>query len=162
LRAYPQIYAQIVSQYLSVLSAREGGLDHATYDAGIDLIDTLRNLAPMPILQPSTCIFEAAKAHGLDCVKRKIMDHQGSNGSQPWDRIRQKCPDFEDGNENLAGNVHQNPREPLMDLLIDGGIPGYGHRYNLLNPDWHYIGVYRAEAERNSYYTMYYWVQNFA
>lgn len=161
-RAYPKVYAQIVARYLANLSDKNGGIEQDQYDAGIDLIDTLKKMSPSAILQPKACIYEAAKAHGLDCVHRKILAHEGSNGSNPWDRVLGKCPSLTQANENLAGNAADDPRIPLLELLIDDGIPGYGHRYNLLDPAWRYVGVSRAMAERTTYYTMYYWVQNFA
>jgi uncharacterized protein YkwD len=160
-RAYPKVYAQVVARYLADKSAKDGGLDQAEYEAGLDLMDTLKHMAPASILTPMQCIYDAAKVHGLDCAKRKILAHEGSDGSDPWDRILKKCTDLQMGNENLAGNAAENPRVPVMELLIDDGIPGYGHRYNMLDASWKYVGVYRATGERTTYYTMYNWVQNF-
>ena len=30
-------------------------------------------------------------------------------------------------------------RDFVLQLLIDEGIPGYGHRYNLLDPQWTHV-----------------------
>ena len=30
-------------------------------------------------------------------------------------------------------------RDIVIQLLVDSGIPGYGHRYNLLDPAWTYL-----------------------
>jgi uncharacterized protein YkwD len=42
------------------------------------------------------------------------------------------------GNENIAGNSMEivTARDIVIQLLVDSGIPGYGHRYNLLDPAW--------------------------
>jgi uncharacterized protein YkwD len=41
--------------------------------------------------------------------------------------------------------------------LIDAGIPGYGHRYNLLNPQWTHVA---CTGEKYKGF-MYWWIQNF-
>lgn len=160
-RAYPQVYAQIVAEYLAAISTKESGLNHETYMAGAELIAELESASPIAILKPMQGVYDAAKAHGLDCKKRGYLAHEGSDGKDPWDRILQHCPQLETGNENLVGNAAPDARIPVLELLIDAGIPGAGHRYNMLNPDWRYVGVYRYASETNPYYTQYNWVQNF-
>lgn len=156
-RAYPKVYAQIVAQYLEDEANSWSGLDKDTYDAGIELIEELKTMQPVSILTPMQCVYTAAKLHGLDCKKRGFFDHTGSNGSAPWDRIAKQCPELT-GNENGAGNAGTDPRDPVISLLLDDGISSRGHRKNMLDPAWKYVGCYRYE---DATYT-FYWVQNFA
>jgi uncharacterized protein YkwD len=63
------------------------------------------------------------------------------------------------GNENIAGRygyANTTPRDIVLQLLIDSGIPGYGHRYNLLDPQWTF-GACKFEL----YNGMQWWIQNF-
>lgn len=160
-RAYPKVYAQIIAQYLHDRSHGTWGLDHDDYIAGVELIDELNAMQPAPILQPLPCIYEAAKIHGLDCAKRGFLDHTGSDGSAPWDRIAKQCPDIGNGNENLQGGSYADPRSAVISLLIDSGISDRGHRYNMLAPHWHHIGCYLIKEGSMRIGTTYNWVQNF-
>lgn len=157
-RAYPKIYSKIIAEYMAKESTIHEGLNNETYDAGIELINELDTMTARPILQPMLCVYKAAKVHGLDCQKRKIVDHQGSDKSMPWDRILKQCTSLTDGNENLVGNPFPNPRVSVIELLIDSGISSRGHRYNMLNKKWKYGACYHYEDERFGNC----WVQNFA
>jgi len=73
------------------------------------------------------------------------IGHQGSDGSWPWDRILKFSPQMITGNENLAGRFPEpTARDIVIQLLIDSGIPDYGHRKTCLilnGPTWHAIQV---------------------
>lgn len=160
-RAYPKVYAQLVKKYLNDQSEGDWGLNQDEYDAALELIAELEKSPSLRILEPRECVAKAASLHGQDCKRRGFFDHTGSDGSDPWTRIERLCPTLT-GSENGAGNASVHPRGPVMSLLIDSGIPGRGHRVNLLNPEWKYIGCYRYTAEVTEYYTLYQWVQKFA
>ncbi len=157
-RTYPKIYAKIISKYLAAESNSVFGLNNDTYNAGIELIKELNELTPLSILQTSECVYKAAKKHGLDSQKRGFFDHQGSDGSQPWDRILKECKEYKSGSENGAGNTSENPRAAVISLLLDDGISSRGHRRNLLDPKWKYCACYRYSDKTY----VYQWVQNFA
>lgn len=157
-RAYPKVYADIIKQYLHDESRGLFGISKDTYDAGLELIAELQEQEPRSILQPMHCVYKAAKNHGLDCKRRGFFDHTGSDESAPWDRILKACPALTMGNENGAGNPDEDPRIAVISLLLDDGISSRGHRYNMLNADWKYIGCYRYSDKTYGYH----WVQNFA
>lgn len=154
-RAYPKVYAKIIAKSVS----EEKDLAKKTLDAANELIAELDTMKPRSILKPSRCVYDAAKKHGLDCQKRGAMDHMGSDGSWPWDRLKKTC-NVEDGNENLAG-TSQGVRAAVIDLLLDDGISSRGHRYNMLNPQWNQVGCFAYVKEKNQWYTMKTYVQNF-
>jgi len=103
------------------------------------LVNDLKKLKKLSILKPDSGIYHAAQKHARDqdAHEWKLM-HTGSDGSQPWDRITKFSPAMSFGNENIAGRggVITTPRDFVIQLLVDSGIPGYGHRYNMLDPQW--------------------------
>ncbi|MBK9452321.1 MAG: hypothetical protein IPN95_23445 [Bacteroidetes bacterium] len=121
-------------------AASWSGLEHDDYIAGKELMAMLNSMGPLSILQPKQCVYEAAKMHGLDCEKRGFLDHTGSDGSAPWDRILKKCTELSYGNENLRGSGTPDPRDAVIALLIDGGISNRGHRHNMLDLN---VEIYR-------------------
>lgn len=123
------------------------------------LIRDLTKLKPLKILKPDSGIYNAAKKHADDQNKHQwTLMHTGSDGSAPWDRILKYSPAMSFGNENLAYNSGKQitTRDFVILLLIDEGIPGYGHRYNLLDPHWTHVAC-REEL----YNDMHCWIQNF-
>ncbi len=160
-RAYPQIYARLVAQYLDRKSHSFGGLSQDELNVGFEVIAELEKAEPVSILQPSECVYKIARKHGLDCQARGVIDHTGSDGSDPFVRMSKICPQMASIGENLAGNTSLNPRDPLIDLLIDEGISSRGHRYTILAPHWKYVACFRFVAKKTAHYTLYGWVQNF-
>jgi len=62
------------------------------------------------------------------------------------------------GNENLAGHFPEpTARDVVIQLLIDSGIPEYGHRYNMLDPKWTHVACYTSGFQVD----MYEWIQDF-
>lgn len=123
------------------------------------LVKQLSTLKKLSVLQPDSGIYNAAKKHAddQDAHEWKLM-HTGTDGSLPWDRITKYSPSMSFGNENIAGNsATPTARDIVIQLLIDSGIPGYGHRDNLLDPQW----THTACVGRIYNDWMYYWIQNF-
>lgn len=157
-RAHPKTYAFLVARYLHEQSESPFGLDADDHQAGQELIAELNTMEAMPVLQPSTCAYEAARSHGLDSQRRGFFSHTGSDKSDPWDRILKKCPQYSSANENGVGGFSGSPRNHVISLLIDSGVPSRGHRHNILNREWKYGACFRYDDKtyRN------FWVQNFA
>ena len=141
LRGNPSGYIQYVDAYVSE-QRRTGGfpVDQAVVD---ELKSELRQLGPLSILTPSQCIYQAAKDHGIDQKPTGDVNHEGRDGSWPWDRVRKACPNMQDGNENLVAGT-PSIRTAVILLLIDEGIPTRGHRKTLLKPEWKYVGCYNV------------------
>jgi uncharacterized protein YkwD len=123
------------------------------------LIKDLKNTPQLSILLPDKGIYEAARKHGLDQDRHNwTLGHQGSDGSWPWERILKYSPQMVEGNENLAGRFPEpTARDIVIQLLIDSGIPEYGHRYNLLDPKWTHVACYTGGLKGG----MYQWIQEF-
>ncbi|MEO1053351.1 MAG: CAP domain-containing protein [Bacteroidota bacterium] len=155
-RKYPKVYAQIIAKHLSDDSNSTWGLEYGEYFAGLELIEELNTMEPLNTLTPKKCVFEAAKLHGLDSQERGFFSHTGSDKSQPRGRILDQCADLKSGSENGCGGS-RSPRESVISLLIDDGISSRGHRYNIINKKWTYVGCFQYDDVKYGYY----WVQNF-
>lgn len=136
---------------------------HYTNEEEVKAIQTLMNdlkkMKPLSILLPDSGIYLAARKHALDNDAHQwTLMHTGSDGSDPWDRITKFSPAMSFGNENIAGRFPEpSARDIVIQLLIDSGIPGYGHRYNLLDPQWTHAACYTSGLKDG----MYRWVQEF-
>jgi uncharacterized protein YkwD len=123
------------------------------------LLKDLKNTPPLSILEPDKGIYVAARMHGLDQDRHNwSLGHMGSDGSWPWERIRKFSPLMIAGNENLAGRFPEpTARDIVIQLLIDSGIPEYGHRHNMLDPKWTHVACYTSGLKGD----MYQWIQEF-
>lgn len=123
------------------------------------LIEDLNKLKKLSVLKPDAGIYKAASKHAADQDTHdwKLM-HTGSDGSNPWDRIIKYSPTMKSGSENIAGNSDVvTARDIVIQLLIDSGIPGYGHRYNILDPNWTHVACKGTRLKNG----MNWWIQNF-
>lgn len=123
------------------------------------LVNDLIKLQPLSVLKPDIGIYKAATSFAADQNNHhwQLM-HTGTDGSHPWDRITKFSPSMVFGNENLAGGYfNASPRDIVLQLLIDAGIPTYGHRYNLLDPRWTHVACISGGWHEG----MSQWIQNF-
>jgi uncharacterized protein YkwD len=163
-RYYPQIYADIVGKHVANESEVWDGIDKEDMLATTELISELKAATPRSILQPKECLYRAAEKHGKDCQKRGFSDHKGSDASMPWDRIASFCGAVK-GNENIVGSSGKNARADVINLLIDSGISSRGHRYNMLDENWNYVGCFQYvenSTGKNTGFNMYMTIQNYA
>lgn len=123
------------------------------------LVEDLKNLGELTILKPDPGIYNAASLYGADQDRHNWeLSHNGSDGSWPNDRIKRCSRKMIDGNENIAGKYPEpTARDIVIQLLIDSGIPGYGHRYNILNPKWTHVACFSGGLKNG----MYRWLQEF-
>jgi uncharacterized protein YkwD len=139
-RGNPSGYITYIQEYIENLK-KTGDMGNSISTAQ-ELIAELKQTQRLSTLQSLQCVYTAAKKHGEDQKRRGDTDHQGSDGSWPWDRVKRECPDLQDGNENLVGGP-ANIRRAVILLLVDDGIEGRGHRKTMLNPDWKYVACYK-------------------
>eukprot|EP00929_Paragymnodinium_shiwhaense_P038811 TRINITY_DN20465_c0_g1_i1.p1 TRINITY_DN20465_c0_g1~~TRINITY_DN20465_c0_g1_i1.p1 ORF type:complete len:1062 (-),score=306.21 TRINITY_DN20465_c0_g1_i1:105-3290(-) len=105
-----------------------------------ECIDTLMELEPLPAVVISQAVCRACDMHLEDMQKNNLCSHIGSDGSTPEDRLS-KVGDYR---EQCAENVivgRMTAKEVIWHMLIDDGSPERGHRANLLNGDFHFLGV---------------------
>ena len=139
-RSNPTGYILYIEQYIEYLKTN-GNLGNSIASAK-ELIEELKRMPNLSVLQTLPCLYTAAKKHGDDQRKKGDTDHQGSDGSWPWDRVLRECKDLKDGNENLVGGPSDIRRAVIL-LLVDDGIEGRGHRKTMLQSDWKYIACHK-------------------
>lgn len=105
-------------------------------------------------LQPLTIdpqLTEAAKAHSRDLAKWDRISHYGSDGSNPWDRVRRSGYKARLAAENVGtGQV-------TLEEVFKGWRKSPGHNKNLLLKDAEHMGialVYDAKTEFKTFWTL--------
>jgi len=147
-RADPPRYAAFLklhrSRYTGKTLAGPAGRSIATQEgvAAVDeAIGELEKLRPMPPLAPSQGMSLASRDHAADIGQRGIMGHTGTDGSTPSDRMNRHGQWQGGCGENIAGGI-ADARSIVLQLIIDDGVPGRGHRRNIFNPQYRVTGVH--------------------
>jgi uncharacterized protein YkwD len=108
----------------------------AVYEA----IASLKARRPVPPLRWSKGLTAAAAAHVRDQGPIGGLEHHGTDNSDPASRASRYGRWIQGVAENIA--YGENPaRAVVIQLLVDDGVPGRGHRDNILHPDWGAAGV---------------------
>jgi uncharacterized protein YkwD len=105
-----------------------------------------------PPLSVSTKLNEAAAAHARDMVKRKFFEHQGSDGSQPRDRVLRAGYHSRLTGENIAFGPES------AEEVVAGWLHSPGHCANIMDDRFRDIGVSLATGPKRG---QIYWVQDF-
>ncbi|MDX9882530.1 MAG: CAP domain-containing protein [Prolixibacteraceae bacterium] len=100
----------------------------------------LKNAGTVSPLQPDKGLFMAARDHVNDQQKNGGIGHFGKDSSKPVDRIERYGNWDVSAAENIAYGI-DDARKVVISLLIDDGVPGRGHRTNLLNPSFTVVGI---------------------
>lgn len=154
LRSNPTAYIKYVEDYKQRIIAGKAFGSVTTCD---ELISELRRTPQLSTLRTTECIYNAAKKHGQDQRPTGDVDHIGTDGSYPWDRVRRECVGMTDGSENLvAGPL--SIRDCIMILLLDESVPNRGHRRTLLKSDWKFAACYKVGTVGNMPNN---WIQKF-
>lgn len=104
------------------------------------LIEDLKKTEKMSALQFSDPLTKIARMHAVDMGKSGKVGHTSSDGTPFSDRLRNKAK----AKGTIAENCDYGNEEPLdivMSLLIDDGIKSLGHRKNILEPSFNWIGI---------------------
>ena len=100
-------------------------------------------------MQMNECLRLAATGHTQDMVANNFFSHTGSNGSTMEDRI---CRAY--GEPKIYGKLGENCGRPklfegpefakiaVMRNIVDEGVPGRGHRLNIYDKDYRYVGIH--------------------
>ena len=107
------------------------------------------NVAP---LKWDDSLAALAESHCEDMIDRNFFAHNTPDGKTPFDRMKAAGISYSSAGENIAAG--QSSPQNVMDSWMNSP----GHRKNILNPDFEYIGVGLA---RGGSYGIY-WAQEFA
>ena len=111
------------------------------------LVDTLVKVKDFPMLVPNKKLSEAAAYHANDIGKAGVVQHESTDGTKTFDRIRQY---YQGG--YMAENIscgYSDALSIVRQLLIDKGVESLGHRKNILGNNYTRIGV--ASREHATY-----------
>jgi uncharacterized protein YkwD len=106
-----------------------------------DAIAFLQQAEPRQALQQSIGMSRAAADHVAD--QRNATGHIGTHGSRPADRVSRYGTWTGTIGENIAYGRYgpTDARRVVLSLIIDDGTPGRGHRRNIFNPAFRFVGV---------------------
>lgn len=116
------------------IQTREGvpGIDEA--------IRFLRTVEPVPALNPSPGVSQAARDHVEDQGPKGLTEHRGTDGSHSGMRLNRYGEWRYLTGENIAYG-RREARRIVINQIIDDGIKSRGHRENLFNPEFKRVGV---------------------
>ena len=107
------------------------------YDEAIDFLEAARPVGP---LRFNEGLARAARLHARDLGPRGALEHVGSDGSRLSDRLNRLGTWHGLIAENIS-TLEEDPRQVVIQLLVDDGVPSRGHRLTIFNPDLHQAGV---------------------
>jgi uncharacterized protein YkwD len=105
-----------------------------------EAIDALRAQTPLRALMGSQGMARAARDHVKDLGPRGGFGHTGTDGSRMDGRISRYGRWDGTAAENISYGS-DTPRDVVISLLVDDGVPGRGHRVNILSAEWGFAGV---------------------
>ncbi len=117
---------------------KENNLDNNSYAKS--LVADLKMSKKMGALQLSKPLTDVARSHALDMGKAGSVGHTSSDGTPFNVRIRNKAK----AKGMIAENCeygHETALDIVMALLIDDGIESLGHRKNILEPKYRWVGI---------------------
>ncbi len=113
------------------------------------LVDDERAQAGCGSLESQSQLDAAAQGHAEDMADNDYFDHTSLDGRSPTDRARDQG--YQGGvGENIAYGY------PNAEEVMIGWMNSEGHRANILNCDYRYLGIGIADRDGTLY-----WVQNF-
>ncbi len=117
----------------------------------IKLVNEQRTLFGLAPLVHNSALHAAARRHSQDMAQNNFMSHAGSDGSSPWDRMRDAGYRLMRGGENVAAG-YSTPA-----ATVDGWMNSPGHRANILSTGFCDLGVgyaYNDSATYRHYWTL--------
>ena len=147
-RANPSAFARVYLEtrrqnYNGRLYQRPGQTDLRTKEgrpALEECIRVLRNTEAMGPLRPSRGLSNAATDHVKDTGPRGGIGHKGIDRSTTGTRVSR----YGKWSGYIAENISYGPERALeivIQLLVDDGVSSRGHRKNILENQFAYIGI---------------------
>lgn len=150
LRVQPRAYARHLREFRPYFEGklwkRPGRIPLRT-EEGLTALDEaiafLEKVQPVGPLRFNEGLARAARLHAQDIGPRGSLEHAGSDGSRLSQRLNRLGTWHGVISENI-GTLEEDPRQVVIQLLVDDGVSSRGHRLNLFNPDLHQAGAGRA------------------
>ncbi len=111
------------------------------------MINTYRRSKGLRPLKLNSELTSAAKEHSKDLAKWDRISHFGSDGSNPWDRVKRTGY----GARMAAENVGTG--QASIDEVMKGWKASPGHNKNLLLPEAEHMGIALVQDPRTEFKT---------
>ena len=112
-----------------------------------DLINAYRKEKGLKPLKLNPELSNAAKNHSKDLARWDRISHYGSDGSNPWDRVKRSGFNARLAAENVGtGQVN-------IDEVFRGWKESPGHNKNLLLSDAEYMGIALVQEPKSEFKT---------
>ena len=116
-------------------------------DKARELINTYRKQKGLKPLRLNPALTEAAKAHSRDLAKWDRISHYGSDGSNPWDRVKRAGYNAKLAAENVGTG------QTTIEEVMKGWQASTGHNKNLLLSDAQEMGIALVQDPRTEFKT---------
>ena len=129
------------------LSDRDYGGTRLDPDKARELVNAYRREKGLKPLKLNATLTEAAKAHSRDLAKWDRISHFGSDGSNPWDRVKRVGYNAKLAAENVGTG------QASIDEVMKGWKESPGHNKNLLLPDADHMGIALVQDPKTEFKT---------
>ena len=129
------------------LADRDYSITRLDAERARDMINAYRKEKGLKPLKLNTALTEAAKNHSRDLAKWDRISHYGSDGSNPWDRVKRAGYNAKVAAENVGTG------QASMDEVLKGWQLSPGHNKNLLLADVEHMGIALVQDPRTEFKT---------
>ena len=137
-RTQPQAYAHALEDAAHSRWRASGVYDDPI--ASEEAIAFLERQRSLPPLGPDPALEGAALAHAHYQGGQGTFGHDGPGGESLGERLRRRGAFAMLMAEDISYG-YASPREVVLQLIVDSGVPGRGHRANIFNPAFREAGV---------------------
>ena len=129
------------------LAARDYSDTKLDAERARDLINAYRREKGLKPLKINMELTNAAKSHSRDLARWDRISHYGSDGSNPWDRVKRTGYSAKLAAENVGtGQVN-------IEEVFKGWKASPGHNKNLLMPEAEHMGIALVQDPRTEFKT---------
>lgn len=129
------------------LSGRDYSSTRLDAEHARKLINDYRKKHGLKPLRLSPELTTAAKAHSRDLARWDRISHYGSDGSNPWDRVKRSGYDARLAAENVGTG------QATFDEVMKGWKASPGHNKNLLMADAEHMGIALVQDPKTEFKT---------
>lgn len=128
-----------------ILSDRDYSRTQLNAEMARDIINAYRKEKGLKPLKLNAELTEAAKGHSRDLAKWDRISHYGSDGSNPWDRVKRVGYKARLAAENVGtGQIN-------FEEVIKGWKESPGHNKNLLLTDADHMGIALVQDDKTEF-----------
>lgn len=129
------------------LSGRDYSATKLDAEKARDLVNAYRKKNGLKPLRLSTELTNAAKAHSRDLARWDRISHYGSDGSNPWDRVKRGGYNARLAAENVGTG------QATIEEVLKGWKASPGHNKNLLMADAQHMGIALVQDPKTEFKT---------